>query len=64
MSNSIVAELLKSEGNAALPVTLIDGELFVKGRYPKYDEIKNGKLDEIKKVKIKKSGCCGGSGCC
>jgi len=46
MSNPIVAEHLRKEGNAALPLTLIDGTLFVKGRYPKYDELKK-RLDEV-----------------
>lgn len=65
MSNPIIAELLKTEGNPALPVTLVDGKLFIKGRYPKYDELKNGTPDEVKKVKIKSLGCCSGrSGCC
>ena len=64
MSNPVVAEYLRKEGNEALPITMIDGRLFVKGRYPEYDELKNAKPDGAKKVVIKKPGCCGGNGCC
>ena len=64
MSNAMVAGYLQKEGNAALPLTFVDGTLFVKGRYPKYDELMNGKINEAKTVKIRRSGCCGGSGCC
>lgn len=64
MNNAVVADLLRKEGNAVLPITFIDGKLFVKGRYPEYDELKSAKADEGKTVKIKKPGCCGGSGCC
>ena len=64
MSNPVVADLLRKEGNGALPLTLIDGKLFIKGRYPKYDELKNGKPNDIKTVKVKSSGCCGGGKPC
>ncbi len=34
VDNAAVADLLRSEGNAALPLTFIDGALFAKGKYP------------------------------
>ncbi len=34
VDNCTVAGLLRSEGNAALPLTFIDGALLAKGKYP------------------------------
>jgi hypothetical protein len=34
VDNSAVADLLRSEGNAVLPLTFIDGALLAKGKYP------------------------------
>lgn len=59
MSNPVVAGLLRKQGNESLPVTIVDGELFLNGRYPKYDELKNGKpVDAGNAKKSRSSGCC------
>ncbi len=34
VEDAVVADLLRSEGNAALPLTFIDGALLAKGKYP------------------------------
>jgi len=39
MSNAVVKAILISEGKESLPITLIEGKLVIKGRYPKYEEL-------------------------
>jgi hypothetical protein len=38
VDNAAVGELLRTEGNAVLPLTLVDGEILQKGRYPENSE--------------------------
>ena len=40
LRNSVITEILNSEGQQALPVTLVDGNILLKGRYPSYEELK------------------------
>jgi hypothetical protein len=40
LSNPVVSEITQQEGRDAFPVTLIDGSLFLKGRYPQYEELR------------------------
>lgn len=39
MNNPVVKEIIMSEGKESLPITLVDGILVLKGRYPKYEEL-------------------------
>lgn len=39
MNNPLIKGILNSEGKESLPITLIEGKLAVKGRYPKYEEL-------------------------
>ncbi len=39
MANKTVSELLQKEGNKAMPITIVNGELFKTGEYPSYEEI-------------------------
>ena len=39
MSNPIVKDIIMSEGKESLPITLVEGKLVIKGRYPKYEEL-------------------------
>ena len=39
MNNPVVKNILMSEGKESLPITLVEGKLFIKGRYPKYEEL-------------------------
>lgn len=36
--NTVVKEILAKEGTAALPISIWDGEVHLKGRYPTHDE--------------------------
>jgi hypothetical protein len=67
VANSVVAELLKSEGPECLPLTFVDNELVSKGRYPGDDQLqsilKRGGI-ELTLGEQKKSSCGCGTGCC
>ncbi len=39
LNNPVISVIAQKEGRGAFPVTLIDGNLFLKGRYPTYDEL-------------------------
>ena len=39
MDNAVVKDIITSEGKESLPITLIDGRPFMKGRYPTYEEL-------------------------
>ena len=39
MANKTVSELLQKEGSKAMPITIVNGELFRTGEYPSYEEI-------------------------
>ncbi len=41
MANKTVADLLQKNGKKALPVTIIDGEVFKTGEYPLYEDLCN-----------------------
>ncbi len=43
MANSTVVDLLTREGQEVLPVTLLDGVVVCKGKYPAYGQIVGGK---------------------
>jgi len=40
LSDPVVSEITQKEGRDAFPVTLVDGSLFLKGRYPAYEELR------------------------
>ena len=39
MNNPVVKAILLSEGKDSLPITLVQGKMVIKGRYPKYEEL-------------------------
>ncbi|GBD95212.1 MAG TPA: arsenite efflux transporter metallochaperone ArsD [Nitrospirae bacterium] len=39
MANKRVADLLQKNGKKALPLTLINGEVFITGEYPLYEDL-------------------------
>jgi hypothetical protein len=39
MNNPVVKDIIMSEGKESLPITLVEGKLVIKGRYPKYEEL-------------------------
>ncbi len=38
--NKEVLQLMKADGQAILPITTLNGEIIIKQRYPKFDELK------------------------
>lgn len=75
VSTSVVKEALAKEGNDCLPMTLLDGAVAFKGRYPSRSDLaKLTGLDEkFDMIPTGGSCCCGGSsvrvtkpgkGCC
>ena len=65
-STARVGELMEALGSAALPVTLVNGDVLAHGRYPSRDELMNALAgrDPTPTVDVS-GGCCSpGSGCC
>ena len=63
--NAIVKGLLERAGQAVLPVTLVDGELTLAGRYPTRDDLARWSGLEIKATQVAaSSSCCSGGRCC
>jgi len=66
VNNKVINELLEKEGSDVLPVTLVDGEIVTKKRYPTNKEleewlevtISEKTPDKEKKECSCKSGCC------
>ena len=70
-----VNEFLKAQGVEILPITVLNGEVVITGRYPTNEEFAKllklpsrliGSQPKISKATVKKSGGCGCSGgsCC
>ena len=68
VSNSVVAELLKSEGPECLPLVFADGEIACKGCYPANEQLqailKQAGFDVTLGEKKKAASCCCGPDCC
>lgn len=72
VANAAVKGLLERSGEAALPITLVDGELAFAGRYPtRADLVRwlgNPAPTEVAVVAepaaAKSGGCCSGGACC
>jgi hypothetical protein len=64
--NSIVKSFLERSGAEALPLTLVDGEFALAGRYPQRQELARwAKLSLPMTTNNTQSGkCCGSEGCC
>jgi hypothetical protein len=63
--NDIVKGLLQRSGEGALPVTLVQGELALAGRYPSRDELARWTdvaLPAAAPADV--AGCCSGGRCC
>jgi hypothetical protein len=62
--NAVVKGLLERSGEGALPVTLVDGELALAGRYPTRDELARW-AGVVQPVATPAAGaCCSGGSCC
>ena len=69
VQNARVAGLMQAFGDKALPVTLINGDIFVYGRYPSRDEVVTAftqQREQVQAAAQNSDGCCecGSGGCC
>lgn len=63
-NNQIVKDFIERSGRDALPLILINGELFLSGRYPSQVELSSWALLLQPNFEIKpSSGCCSGGKC-
>jgi hypothetical protein len=69
--NAVVKGRLERSGEGALPLTLVDGEVALAGRYPTRDELTRwvggqpAATDVAEaEVAVPTPGCCSGGGCC
>lgn len=74
ITNKVVNNFIKANGVDGLPITVLDGEIIISGRYPKNEEFVKllnipmsfiGEQQKVAKATItKKSGCgCEGGSC-
>lgn len=61
--NSVVKAFLERSGAEALPLTLVDGEIALTGRYPGRNELTRWS-GITPAAEVPKSNCCSGSSCC
>lgn len=63
--NAAVKGLLERSGEGALPVTLVDGEVALAGRYPTRDELTRwAGMAPAVTAPAAAGGCCSGGRCC
>jgi hypothetical protein len=65
--NAVVKGMLERSGEGALPLTLVDGELALAGRYPTRDELSRwmgSAPAAAEKVASAAGDCCPGGRCC
>jgi len=62
--NAVVKGLLERSGETALPVTLVDGEMALAGRYPTRDELMRWTGVKQAAVTNTAGSCCSGGKCC
>lgn len=64
--NAAVKGLLERSGEAALPVTLVDGEVAFAGRYPSRGDLARWIDVAVQPVaeKVSEGACCSGGSCC
>lgn len=71
VSNALVLDLMKREGNDCLPIVLVNGEELGHGAYPRREELARaaglaaGASPAKKRIRLSAAGgCTPGSGCC
>jgi arsenite-transporting ATPase len=71
VSNPVVQQTLQREGDACLPLVLVNGEIAARGAYPRRDELARlaglvATASSTKpNIRLSPAGCCTpGSGCC
>ncbi|MDP3087919.1 MAG: arsenite efflux transporter metallochaperone ArsD [Methylotenera sp.] len=64
VSNKIVKDFLERSGQEALPLTLVDGEFALAGRYPNRSELSRwAEIEAVTEI-APVSGCCNVGKCC
>lgn len=65
INNETVNKFINEQGVDGLPVTVVDGEIVISGRYPTNEEF-SSLLGIPASILLKKSGgsCCSGGKCC
>ncbi|MBP2643764.1 MAG: Arsenical resistance operon trans-acting repressor ArsD [Firmicutes bacterium] len=63
VENQLINDHLKQHGPEILPITLVDGQVAKTKSYPTNEEFAQWTGMAVN-IKPKKTGCCGGSGCC
>lgn len=62
---AVVKSLLERSGESALPVTLVDGEMVLAGRYPTRDELQRwAGVVPAAAMPTAAAACCSGGKCC
>ena len=67
VENPKVNQLLNEKDVEILPITLVDDEIVISGRYPSNEEIEKHlevKLAESETEDVTEDSCCCGDGCC
>lgn len=63
--NPVVKSFLERSGAEALPLTLVDGEIALAGRYPQRQElVRWAKISLLPMTDNTNQDCCGGKRCC
>ena len=64
--NAAVKAMLERSGEGALPLTLVDGEVALAGRYPTRDELTRwaALAPAVAATPAAAGGCCSGGRCC
>jgi hypothetical protein len=63
--NAIVKAFLERSGQEGLPLTLVDGEMALAGRYPRRAELARwAGISSLAVAATSASGCCSGDHCC
>jgi hypothetical protein len=70
--NATVKGMLERSGESALPLTLVDGEVALAGRYPSRDDLTRWtdaahaatELPAVERAAPASGGCCSGGRCC
>jgi hypothetical protein len=63
-SNPTVHAFLHRSGAEALPLTLVDGEVALAGRYPSRTDLARWAGIPAGSTLTARASCCGGTGCC
>lgn len=62
--NAVVKGMLERSGEGALPLTLVDGEVALAGRYPSRDELAHWSgVTSLVAAQIPAGACCSGGRC-